>query len=104
MLDWNPTIRPSDLADLFDRLIRAFRTIPLSKSIKSLPNGDPIALTSVVGGTLVPHGCKGSPVDVTAQIVGNASSTAIVTVGAITPTHVRLYSTATATVHLTVWL
>ncbi len=103
MFDWVPSQRPGDVGQLFDQLVRLVRSMLDPKLITVLPDSTAITLTALAGGQLIPHGGRQVPKLVNAQVVGGSASTAIVTVGERTATHVRLYATAACQVHLTAW-
>lgn len=99
-VDLDPTTPPRDLLDLFGRMIRAFASVGQRRTVKSLPNGQPITLASGAAGVLVPHGARPAPAAVQVQLVGEAASSVVATVGAIDATHVRIYATGAAQAHL----
>lgn len=103
-LDWGNQ-PPESLGDLFARLVRLVASVQDVKLIKRLPDASPILLTAGAVGTLVPHGeTRKAPKSVVVQLVGDGPSTAVTTVGEITATHVRIFSTATVQVELAVYL
>jgi hypothetical protein len=99
-VDFDRATPPRDLLDLFGRVVRAFSSVSQGRTLKTLPNGDPILLASGADGVLVPHGQRPPPKSVQAQIVGTSASSVIATVGAIDQTHVRVYATGAAQAHL----
>jgi hypothetical protein len=95
MLDWNPNPAP-DITELHRRISRLVMSIADTKTVRNVP--------LEIGENLVAHGVRTRPSAVFVQLVGDAAGEAITTRGEIGATHVRIYSTAVATVDLLVVL
>jgi hypothetical protein len=92
-LAWESTA-PRDVKALFDRLTTLFAG--LGDQIRLVRSG--VDLTGAASGEFVAHSLGFKPKAVSVQKTGDASSTAHVTVGERTDTHVRLYASAACTV------
>jgi hypothetical protein len=97
LLDWNDQ-PPGGLLDAWRRIARLVHSI---QDVKVIEN---VSLTNAAEGQLIAHHAKRAPRSVLYVLTGDAASTAIVTLGVIDATHVRMYASANCTVDLLVVL